>query len=104
MRLILPLLKELFVWQRNKLPIDRNRKKKLEIEIECERWRVKVQGISALAGLASGFILCSVALGGGIWCVLKGYQFGGGFIGGGGLIGLAAVFVYGSRLTPKEEK
>jgi uncharacterized membrane protein len=79
-------------------------KKELEAGIECEKWRVKAQGVSALAGLVSGFILCSVALGGGIWCVLKGYQFGGGFIGGGGLIGLAAVFVYGSKLKTKEEK
>jgi len=79
-------------------------KKELEAKIECEKWRVKTQAISALAGLVSGFILCSGALGGGIWCGLRGYQFVGSFIGGGGLIGLASVFVYGSKHKTKEEK
>lgn len=66
-------------------------------EIECDKSRIKAATTSAIIGLIFGFIISIIAIGGGIWCILKGYEFGGGFIGTGGVVSLATVFVVGSK-------
>lgn len=52
-------------------------------------------------GQTFGFIIGIIAIAGGVACILQGYEWAGGFIGGGGITGLVSVFVYGKR---KQEK
>lgn len=60
----------------------------------------------ALLGLIFAFILGMSAIAAGVWLATKGLEIPGSVIGGGGLIGLVSVFVYGSqqRRTEREQR
>lgn len=55
-------------------------------------------------GMVCGFIIGMTALGGAIYLALSDHQLAGGIIGSGGIIGLTAVFVYGSRAKRNDLK
>lgn len=57
--------------------------------------------IKSYLGLACGFIIGAGSVGGGIWLAVSGNDILAGIIGGGGIIGLVAVFVYGTNARKK---
>lgn len=57
--------------------------------------------IKSYLGLACGFVIGAGAIGGGIWLAVLGNNILGGIIGSTGIIGLVAVFVYGTNSRKK---
>ena len=54
-------------------------------------------------GLVFGFLISIFVVGCGTYAAVNGQPLAGGFIGTGGLVGLAAVFVYGARKKAEEK-
>ena len=52
-------------------------------------------------GQIFGFIICLVGLGISAWAIGTGHELGGSILGGGGLLGLVSVFIYGKQRQEK---
>ncbi len=57
--------------------------------------------IKSYIGIACGFIIGAGSVSGGIWLAVQGNDILASVIGGGGIIGLVAVFVYGTNSRKK---
>lgn len=71
---------------------------------ELEKIAISSGARDSAIGIVCGFILGMTAICGGVLCILKGFQWGGGIIGTGGLSGLVGVFVYGTRSRRQERE
>lgn len=68
-----------------------------------EKQIVKSDIINEKLGLVFGLIVALSAISGGIWCAVKGQTWAAVAIGGGGVAGLVAAFVQGTRIRKKEK-
>jgi uncharacterized membrane protein len=64
---------------------------------KLEEMIVRANNRDSLLGLIFGFIIGLATIGGGLFCILKGYQWSGAFLGLSGLTGVVSAFIYGSR-------
>ncbi len=72
--------------------------------IEIEKMVVRGDSIRSYLGLLFGFILSMAVISGGIYLVANGHDWAGGVLIGLDIIGLAGVFVYGSRSRRAERE
>jgi uncharacterized membrane protein len=70
--------------------------------IDMERSWMKSKTRDSLLGIVSGFVISLVAILSGAYVVVCGHDWPGTIIGGSGIVGLAAVFVYGTRSSRRE--
>ena len=54
--------------------------------------------------MAAGFVLSALVIGGGIFLIATGHDWAGATMIGLNLVGLAGVFVYGSKMRHNEER
>lgn len=71
---------------------------------EMEKTVIQSDTKNSRLGLHYGLAIGLTAIICGSTCILQGHHFSGSFIGGGGIIGLVGVFVYGSRQRRKERE
>ena len=72
--------------------------------IQIEQMVIRGDSIRSYIGLIFGFILSMTVISGGIYLVANGHDWAGGVLIGLDLIGLAGVFVYGSRSRRAERE
>ncbi len=72
--------------------------------IQMEKMAVRGDSIRSYLGLIFGFILSMAVISGGIYLVANGHDWAGGVLIGLDIIGLAGVFVYGSRSRRAERE
>lgn len=78
-------------------------KRNQEATISFTKATLRIESRNSLMGLIFAFILSIVTIGGGIYAVLQGFQWGGGIISIAGLSSLVGSFIYGSkRLSDKD--
>jgi uncharacterized membrane protein len=75
-----------------------------EHRINIEKTQVTGELRRSYWGLAAGFVLSALVIGGGIFLVATGHDWAGATMIGLNLVGLASVFVYGSRMRHREEE
>ena len=63
---------------------------------------VSANARDSLLGVICGFAICLVAIIAGAIVIMNGHDWAGTVIGGSGIVGLASVFVYGTRSGRKE--
>lgn len=71
---------------------------------KLEAIAVKSGSRDSLLGLIFGLIIGLAGIGSGTYCIIKGATIAGTVIGGGSLVSLVGVFVYGSRQRRKERE
>jgi len=71
--------------------------------IEKETRGSKSDALNSLLGIISAFIIAMATVLGGVWVMLKGFVWGGGFLGVSGLLGLVYVFIDGTK-NKREER
>ncbi len=71
--------------------------------IKKETRRSKSDALNSLLGIISAFIIAMATVLGGVWVMLKGFVWGGGFLGVSGLLGLVYVFIDGTK-NKREER
>ena len=72
--------------------------------IQMEKMVIRGDSIRSYLGLIFGFILSMAVISGGIYLVANGHDWAGGVLIGLDIIGLAGVFVYGSRSRRAERE
>jgi len=71
---------------------------------EIEKKVINSEIINSTLGLLCGFLIGLSAIVGGVLCIMNGHSTGGVMVSGGGISGLAGVFVYGSNNRKKERE
>lgn len=71
---------------------------------EIEKKVIKSKTRDSLLGIISGFIIAIVTILCGTFVIYNGYVWSGTFLGSAGLVGLVAVFIYGTRENQKERQ
>lgn len=74
-----------------------------ESRLQTERTIVNGDSKRAYLGILAGFILSMVVIGGGIYLIATGHDWAGASLIGLNLVGLAGVFVYGSKNLRDEQ-
>jgi len=69
-----------------------------------ENLAVRAQLQQSAKGQIFGFIISIIGLAISVSCILTGHELGGSILGGGGLLGLVSVFVYGKQRQSKSLK
>ena len=79
--------------------------KQTEHRISMESMTLKGRFTRSYWGLAAGFVLSAMVIGGGIYVISRGHDWAGGILISASLVGLASVFVLGrnSRRVPHRE-
>ncbi len=78
--------------------------KQTEHRIELEKIVIQGDTTRSYVGLIAGFILSAMVIVGGIYLISTGHDWAGGVLVGLDLVGLASVFVYGSRSRRAERE
>jgi uncharacterized membrane protein len=76
--------------------------KQSDHRMELEKIAVKQGSRDSLCGIIAAFILAAISIAGGTYIAINGYPLSGTFLGGGSMVTLAGVFVYGTRQRSKE--
>ena len=71
---------------------------------QLEKTVVNGESRMSLLGLVAGFVLSTMVIGGGIYLIASGHDIAGAALIGINLVGLAAVFVYGSSNRRHEQQ
>ncbi len=71
---------------------------------DLEKITIKSGSRDSLLGLIFGLIIGLAGIGSGTYCIIKGATAAGTVIGGGSLVSLVSVFIYGSRQRRKERE
>lgn len=71
---------------------------------EIEKIVIKSRSRDSLLGIISGFLLAFTTIVAGTLVMLKGQVWGGAVLGSAGLVGLVAVFIYGTNSNRKERE
>ncbi len=74
--------------------------KDLDAQIEDQKKQRRIES----AGLILGFLIGAIAIVAGSIVAVKGYQFAGSVIGGGGIAGLVSTFIMGRQKEKVEEE
>ena len=75
-----------------------------ESRLQIERTIVTGDSRRAYLGIVAGFVLSMVVIGGGIYLIATGHDWAGACLIGLNLVGLAGVFVYGSKSLRDEQR
>ncbi|MGC8493284.1 MAG: DUF2335 domain-containing protein, partial [Syntrophobacteraceae bacterium] len=79
-------------------------KHRREIERQILSSELRIESRNSLLGVLSAFFLGVITIGGATVCIYHGMQWGGGFLGAGGLAALVTAFLQGTRRQSKPEK
>jgi uncharacterized membrane protein len=69
---------------------------------ELEKAVIRSNIRDSLLGIVCGFCICVVTIVCGTIAILNGHDWPGALLGGSGIVGLASVFVYGTRSSKRE--
>ncbi len=76
--------------------------KQSEHRIAMENKVISSQIIQSNLGQIFALIIGLFTIGVGAWCICSGYEFGGGFLGVGGVVGLVTAFIQGKNSQKKD--
>jgi uncharacterized membrane protein len=71
---------------------------------DLEKRVIKSDIVDSKIGLCLGFVIAICAIAAGTYCIINGHSIEGTIIGGGAVVALVSVFVYGSRQKRKERE
>jgi len=69
-----------------------------------EKKIIKSETLNSLLGVIFAFVIAMTTVLGGVWVMVNGSVWGGGFLGAAGLLGLVSVFIYGTRSRREERE